>query len=102
MFRLFGLLLVGLVLAGIADNEGAWAGNWNKSNNQSKAPYEFIEIEGQIPLTRTYDLTPTKSDILLTDTGIYKYPNCVDSIKNNKHKYPYDRSSVASLTKKLR
>ena len=24
MFRLFGLLLVGLVLAGVADTEGAW------------------------------------------------------------------------------
>ena len=43
MFRLFGLFLAGLVLAGIADTEGAWAGNWNKSNNQTKAPYEFIE-----------------------------------------------------------
>jgi len=74
MFRLFGLSLVGLVLAGIADTEGAWAGNWNKSNNQTKAPYEFIEIEGQIPLTRTYDLTPTKSDILLTNVGSYEYP----------------------------
>ncbi len=101
MFRLFGSLLVGLVLAGIADIEGAWAGNWNKSNNETKAPYEFIEIEGQIPLTRTYDLTPTKSDILLTDTGIYKYPNCGDSIKNNKHLYPYERRSVASVTKKI-
>ena len=101
MFRLSGVLLFGWVLSGIADNEGAWAGNWSKSNNQTKVPYEFIEIEGQIPLTRTYDLTPTKSDILLTDTGIYKYPNCGDSIKNNKHLYPYDRRSVASVTKKI-
>ena len=101
MFRLFGSLLVGLVLAGIADTKGAWAGNWNKSINETKAPYEFIEIDGQIPLSRTYDLTPTKSDILLTDTGIYKYPNCGDSIKNNKHLYPYDRRSVASVTKKI-
>ena len=93
MFRLSGVLLFGWVLSGIADNEGAWAGNWSKSNNQTKVPYEFIEIEGQIPLTRTYDLTPTKSDILLTDTGIYKYPNCEDSKKGNKHQYPYDRSS---------
>ena len=101
MFRLFGLLLVGWVLSGIADTEGARAGNWNKTNKETKAPYEFIAIEGQIPLTRTYDLTPTKSDILLTDTGIYKYPNCEDSIKGNKHLYPYDRSSVASVTKKI-
>ena len=101
MFRLFGLSLVGLMLAGIADTEGAWAGNWNKSNNQTKAPYEFIEVEGQIPLTRTYDLTPTKSDILLTNVGSYEYPNCKDSIKGNKHLYPYDIGSVVELSNSL-
>ena len=86
IFRLFGLLLVGLALSGIADTEGAWAGNWNKTNNETKASYEFITIEGQIPLTRKYDLTPTKSDILLTDINTYEYPNWLDSIKNNKVK----------------
>ena len=84
MFRLFGLLLVGWVLSGIADTEGARAGNWNKSNKETKAPYEFIEIDGRIPLTREYDLIPTKSDILLTNTGSYEYPNCTSSIKGNK------------------
>jgi hypothetical protein len=59
----------------------AWAGNWNKTNNETQAAYEFIKIEGQIPLTRKYDLMPTKSDILLTDTSTYEYPNCLDSIK---------------------
>jgi len=93
-------VLIALLLS-LAIPASAWAGNWNKSNKETNAPYAFIEIEGQIPLTRTYDLTPTKSDILLTDTGIYKYPNCEDSIKNNKHLYPYDRSSVASVTKKI-
>ena len=101
MFRLFGLLLVGWVLSGIADTEGAWAGNWNKTNNETKAPYEFITIEGQIPLTRKYDLTPTKSDILLTDINTYEYPNCLDSIKNNKHKYPFDAGAVLNISKQI-
>tara|TARA_Y100001970_G_scaffold185348_1_gene225439 strand:- start:1457 stop:2932 length:1476 start_codon:yes stop_codon:yes gene_type:complete len=79
---------------GSTDTEGSWAG-------KTKAPYEFITIEGQIPLTRKYDLTPTKSDILLTDTRIYEYPHCEDSIKSNKRLYPYDPSSVESLTKKI-
>ena len=38
-------VLITLVLS-LTVSVSAWAGNWNKT----KAPYEFIEIDGQIPL----------------------------------------------------
>ena len=51
IFWLFGMLLVEWVLSGVADNEGARAENWNTTNNETKVPYEFTEIDGRVPLT---------------------------------------------------
>ena len=79
----------------------AWAKNWNVSNKESKSPYDFIYIDGQIPLTKKYELKPEKGDILLTDTERYFYRNCADSIKNNKSKYPTNTIAVRELSEQI-
>ncbi len=94
IFTLVGLML----LSPVANAAVKWN---NPSSSGNKVPYKFIELEGQIPLEREHELFPTQSDVLLTNTDQFEYPNCIDSIKNNRKLYPYDLNSVVQLTKSV-
>ena len=98
MRKLASISMAFILVSPVADAAVKWN---DPSSSGNKVPYKFIELEGQIPLEREYELFPTNSDVLLTDTHQFEYPNCIESIKNNRKLYPYDLNTVAQLTKSV-
>ena len=100
MNRCFGLSFVCLFVSALFASSNVLAGNWNSSSGASgiehgnKSSYQIIEFKGQIPLMQRHSLSPTQSDLLITNTKKFDYPNCIGSIKNNYRKYPFDFSTV--------
>ena len=100
MNRCFGLSFVCLFVSALFASSNVLAGNWNSSSGASgiehgnKSSYQIIEFKGQIPLMQRHSLSPNQSDLLITNTKKFDYPNCSGSIKNNYRKYPFDFSTV--------
>ena len=100
MNRCFGLSFVCLFVSALFASSNVLAGNWNSSSGASgiehgnKSSYQIIEFKGQIPLMQRHSLSPTQSDLLITNTKKFDYPNCSGSIKNNYRKYPFDFSTL--------
>lgn len=90
MRNIFSIFLIALSTLLCASFGSAWSAAKfeDESISSKKKHYDFIDFEGEIPLLQKYTLSPSKPDILLTDTSIFEYPNCKISIQNNSHKYP--------------
>lgn len=91
MKNIFTVFFIALAILLCANFEFAWSATKFEDEKISlkKKYYDFIDFEGKIPLLQRYTLSPSKPDILLTDTSIFEYPNCDEEIQNNSHQYPF-------------
>jgi len=74
----------------------ATGSNTSGSEYGNKSSYQIIEFEGQIPLLQKHSLSPVKGNSLITNTQKFDYPNCSDSIKSNRSKYPFSVDIIES------